>query len=218
MGVEKLGSDKMVDVVSLTIVGLVMIMIYSYMVKDNLFYRFAENTLTAIAIGYTAAYGVNSILRLGITPLISGNLVYLIPVIIGSFVFSRYISKYSYLNRWSLSMVVGIGSGVAMRTMIDAQIVKQILAVIQLPLYNVSAPTFIGNLLTLTSVPCVLFYFFFTREFKHPIMNSFRMYGRYILMVAFGAVFAAYITTRLSMLEDNFYFIIITWIKASLGL
>ena len=208
----------MADIMTMTVMVCGMLMIYTYIIKDNVFYRFIEHTIAAIAIGYTAAYAITNINKIALTPLMKGDILFIIPVIAGLLLFSRYTKDYSFLNRWSISLVVGIGGGIALRTLVEAQIIKQIVGVIELPLINVGASQLLGNIVVIIGVPCALFYFYFTTELENPTLVVFNRIGRYILMITFGAVFAAYILTRFSMLTDNFRFIIVDWLKTSLSL
>jgi hypothetical protein len=70
-----------------------------------------------------------------------------------------------------------------------------------------------NNLLFMVILLSVLTYFFFAFEQKSKFIQTTSRFGRYALMVAFGAIFGATIMTRMSLLIDRMFFVLVEWLR-----
>ena len=97
--------------------------IYSFLYKDNPFYKFAEHLFVGVAAGYTIAMAWHqAVIRLIWVPMKTGDFAaivfVIIPTLIGLLMFSRFVPKYRWLIRWPLALMIGFGAGAAIpRTM-----------------------------------------------------------------------------------------------------
>ncbi|MGB4433523.1 MAG: hypothetical protein WBJ05_06045, partial [Bacillota bacterium] len=141
----------------------------------------------------------------GIGPLIDdGDWSLLVPIALGMLLYTRFFKKISWLSRFPLAMLVGIGTGLAIRGTIGSQIVNQIKSTI-LPLNS------INNAIIIFGTLGVLIYFFFSREHTGPLKHV-STFGRCIMMVSFGAAFGSTVMGRMALLINRLHFLYANWL------
>jgi len=188
-------------------------MVLSFLYKENPFYRFAEYTVIGAATGYWTVMAAKNIVDAGITPLVAGSYVLLIPAIFSVLMFSRYTKRYAWLSRYSVALMVGIGIGLSVRTYIHAQFTEQIVATM-LPVVGVPWYTAINNLISIIIVVSTVLFFIFTREPKGGF-KVITQIGRIGMMFFFGATFGTTVTTRMIYLIGRLQFLLFEWLKLS---
>ncbi|NIN63703.1 MAG: hypothetical protein GTO63_03110, partial [Anaerolineae bacterium] len=103
------------------------LMIYSYPYKDTPLFKFAEHSMIGLGIAVTTIMGVRNILDIAVGSIIEkGEVSWIIPILLGLALFTRYSKQYAWLSRWPLALLVGVGIGVAMGSQVDASFVAQI--------------------------------------------------------------------------------------------
>ena len=104
--------------------------IFSFLYKDNPFYKFAEHLLVGISVGYVLVIALNTTLMPKlINPVFKqGEFVYIIPGILGLFMLLRFIPRYAWLSRISIALIIGAGAGVAIPATIQARLFSQMQA------------------------------------------------------------------------------------------
>lgn len=178
------------------------LMVYSYVLfKETPLFRFAEHTYisTSLAIAVIVSYG--TLEKNAFIPLSKGDLTYLIPVVLGVLLYTLPFKQVRWVSRYPLAFVVGVGTGLAMRGAVHAQMVAQVLAAITLP----KAPQpidwfnfFFSLVAFLTSTS----YFIFTREHVGLLKIPTKL-GRYMIMLALGSYFGNTILFRMAMLSGR---------------
>ncbi|MFH0931716.1 MAG: hypothetical protein V1890_07245, partial [Candidatus Zixiibacteriota bacterium] len=88
---------------STLIAAILTLFIFSFLYKDNPFYKFAEYLLVGISVGYLIVISIKTIVlpKLYYPIFREGDLLYLIPGILGIFMFLRFFHKLSWLSRIS---------------------------------------------------------------------------------------------------------------------
>ncbi|MDE2059196.1 MAG: hypothetical protein KGL31_06310 [candidate division NC10 bacterium] len=187
--------------------GLTLCM-FSFLYKDNPFFRFGEHLYVGISMGYTIVriYYDVMVKSLYAPVMQEGKWWFLIAAILGLLVLTRFIPKVSWLSRISFAVIVGFGSGVAIPRIISSNILQQVQGTLR-PILNAGQSSFgmaqINTLLILVGVVTVLVYFFFSIEHKGPIQVAARI-GIYFLMINFGAGFGYTVMARMSLLIGRF--------------
>ena len=182
---------------------------YSFTYRDNIFFKFAEHTYLALAVGYTGALAYGYVRRTAIDPIITGkDLLPIIPVIIGILFVFFFSKKFFYLYRFPIAIVTGAGIGLAMSGTVSAQFMQQITATVQLPLWVVS-PNLgfqpvdtVNNWLIVLMVLGTLAYFFFSIPPESALGKSaskLGVVGKWAMMIAFGAAFGNTVMTRMNL-------------------
>lgn len=184
--------------------------VYSFLYKDNPFYKFAEHLFVGVSAGYGIAIMYHKlILRLIWEPMwIEKNFIVLIPAAIGLLMFARFIPKYRWLIRWPLAFMIGVGTGAAIPRAMQASIFEQMRASLQPFTWNLGT---INLVIIFVGVLCTLIYFFFSVEHKGPVGVASKI-GIFFLMVSFGAGFGYTVMARISLLIGRIYFLLHDWL------
>ncbi|MEM1661213.1 MAG: hypothetical protein QXR17_08780 [Candidatus Bathyarchaeia archaeon] len=204
------------EIFGLWISTALVIWIYSFAFRDNMFYKLAENIFIGAAAGYSIALALDNLTRVFILPVskspnVSWHLA--IPFLFGVLMFMKYSRKYYWLARYAVAINIGVGTGIAMRAAAVANISRQISATI-LPLWSPDPVTIINNWLLVIITLGGLVYFLFTifpREITGTTRTSIRnilqyvyralfVIGIYGMMVGFGALFANTIMSDMAQL------------------
>jgi hypothetical protein len=193
------------------LVGVISVVaIWSAAWKDNPLFRLAENTLVGAMGGYLMLMSLIAIERNGIFPIYTTGKVYLIiPLILGILTFSKF-TKWYWLYRYPIALVVATGVGLSLRTTIEAQFISQITATI-LPLNTPNMLTNFNNLVIIMFTVICLVYFFFTiseKGTKGRVLISFRKLAIYMLMMIFGAGFASGIMDYVNWMTERMSFVL----------
>ena len=177
---------------------LLTLMAYTYLVKENPLFRFAEYTFIATATANAVVLGLKSLDSLVITPLIKQQFIIFIPTLLGLLIYTRFIKQYSYISRWPIALLTGVGTGLLMRGLIDSQFVQQIISTINISLSANNLVPSINSVILAVGTVLSLSYFLFTVQQKGISTISGRI-GRIFLMITFGATFASLAMTRFSL-------------------
>ncbi len=197
-------------VIGLWIAAGLTLCIYSFLYKDNPFYKFAEHLFVGVSAGYTIAITWHKVfLRLIWDPIkTEGNFIVLIPAAIGLLMFTRFIPKYRWLIRWPLAFMMGVFAGATIPRMMQASIFEQMRASLQPFTWNAGT---INLVIIFVGVLCTLIYFFFSVEHKGPVGVASKI-GIFFLMVSFGAGFGYTVMARISLLIGRIYFLLHDWL------
>jgi hypothetical protein len=195
------------SLISGLIAAALTLMIYSLLYRENILYRIAEHTFVGIYAGYGVAYAVKNIMDQGVSRVSAGNYWFIIPMILGIMLFTRFTVKQAWISRYSMAVMVGVGTGVSVRALIEAQIVRQIKASV-ISLYG-GPFTVIDNLIIVLGFICAFLYFFFTdiSALRRP-MSYIAKAGRYVLMFTFGGAFGGTVLSRMTLFTGRMQFLL----------
>lgn len=196
------------------IAAILTLCIYSFLYKDNFFYRLAEYIFIGVSNGYLITVTVfQNFVPKFYTPLVEGKIWLIIPGILGIMMLGRLSAKYSWTSRWPIAFTVGIGTGLGINAVIQSYILTQVYASMQ-PIMGVGFATGINNLLLIVGILCSLFYFFFSMEHKGVVKNI-SFLGICYLMITFGGAFGFTVMARISLLIGRMQFLLsdcLNWI------
>lgn len=209
----------------LTVAAFLTLAVFSFLYKDNPFYKFAEHLFVGVAAGYVVCIEFYNVFLPNLwRPLWDGgNWELLIPFALGVALFSRFISKWAWISRWPMSVIIGTYAGLAVIGFASGDLVLQVQAsmipVISVPAVKTFAAspgvmTFlqaIANPIFTLGLITVLFYFFFSTEHRGT-MRPVALSGITLLMVGFGAGYGYTVMTRIALLFDRLYFIFVEWL------
>ena len=198
--------------------------IYSFLYRDNPFYRFAEYLFVGISLGYTIVLSIHQ----GFIPLawkpfwtaITGEslkgLIKLIPICIGLLFFARFSSRHTWLVRYPIAILIGAGSGLAIPNVLRAHIFEQTRGTVE-PFAAIYAGTLSGwgifeAVLMVIGVICTLTYFFFSIEHRGPVKWVSKV-GIAFLMIGFGSAFGNTVMGRVALLIQRVDFLINDWLN-----
>ena len=227
----------MIATIGIWVAAFLTLCIYSFLYRDNPFYRFAEHLFVGISVGYGIVIAIHQgIIPLAWEPLseamsalwtvIRGQatletinalwgLIKIIPIAIGLLFFARLSPRHTWLIRYPIAILIGFGAGIAIPNVLQANIFAQTRGTIE-PFAAINAGTLstldiFGAILIVIGVICTLTYFFFSVEHRGPI-NWLSKGGIAFLMVGFGAAFGNTVMGRLALMIHRVSFLINDWI------
>jgi hypothetical protein len=193
--------------------SLLTLCIFSFIFKDNPFYRFAEHLFVGTSAGYFIALQYHNVIYPNlIVPLFKeGQLLYVIPLFLGILYITRFIPQLSWLVRIPIAFLLGWGSGVAIPAALQTDVIKQIQGTMLVRENFIRWDNGLWSIIILIGVVATLIFFFFSRERKgiiKPIANL----GIIFIMLGFGASFGYTVMARISLLIGRFQFLLGDWL------
>lgn len=193
--------------------ALFTILLISIVFKDNPAYRFAEHTYVGLYAGYTVALQYYNYIRPNVQDRLLKNkeYIFLIPILIGLLMYTRYIKPIAWLARYTISFNLGIGTGYVLSKDMKPFFVDQVKATF-LKLWGVSDWwKLLSNWIFVVGVVTSLVYFLFTLQ-KKGVQGHVSMIGRVVMMVAFGAAFGNTVMARVALFLGRMQFLLIDWL------
>jgi hypothetical protein len=204
------------EVIGIWLGALLTLSLYSFLYRDNPFYKFTEHLFVGMSAGYWVIYNIFNVLKPNLWDELTGagalepNLVMIIPGVFGIFMIMRLVPKAAGLSRLALAMIVGTGAGLSLVTTLQTNALAQIEGTI-VAMSGEGVGHFINSFLLVAGVVCGLLYFFFSKPHKGVIGGAASI-GITLLMVAFGASFGYTIMARISLLIGQAQFLLFRWL------
>jgi hypothetical protein len=186
--------------------------IFSFLYKDNPFYKFAEHLYVGISAGYWAVMEWHNVFLPNLWRPLTQQQRWLlvVPFAFGILLFSRFTKNFSWLSRWSMALIIGMYAGIAIIGYGSGDLILQIHANL-LPLWTNNWLVSFNNILLTVGVITGLIYFFFSKEHKGALGGAAKV-GVWFLMISFGASFGYTVMSRMSLLIGRIYFLLVTWL------
>ena len=219
--------------VGVWVAALFTLFIFSFLYRDNVFYKFAES----VVVGVSAAYWMVVAFWTTIIPNLLGKLsptwvrswampglsperedtwyLYVIPLVLSVLLLWRLAPKGAWIARWPLAFIIGTTAGLKLVGFIHADFLGQIRASI-IPVVAMSADSFdfwqtVKNLVLIVGILACLVYFFFSIEHRGVVGKVARS-GIWILMITFGAAFGYTVMGRIALLAIRIEFLLDDWL------
>ena len=198
------------------IASLLSLAIFSFLYKENPFYRAAEHIFIGVANGDLLTFYWHNILVPALfRPLFAGRLILIVSFTIGILYFTRFIPKVSWLVRIPIAIYIGYYTGAYIPAVIQASIIKQVQGTILTPenfaSWHAGPWGILWSVIVLIGVLCTISYFFFSREHKGVLGVTSRV-GIVFVMIGFGAAFGYTVMARVSLLIGKFQFLLGDWL------
>lgn len=193
------------------VAGLLTLIIYSFLYRDNPVYRTIEHVYVGISAGYYIAVMWHNVLvpNLLVPLLRDAQWILLAPGALALLLFTRFLPRGGWLARWPVAIYIGVYAAINLQQYVQGDILPQAQATI-VPLRN------LGNIVIVAGTLATLSYFFFSREHRGALGVSARV-GIWFLMVSFGAAFGTTVMSRMSLLIARMYFLIHEWLAPALA-
>jgi hypothetical protein len=167
----------------LLIPAILTIMITTLAWKDTPVSKTAEHIYLGVITANTIVQAWGNIDSIGIQKIMSGQIIYIIPVILGIMAYARYSKENFWIYRYPIALVVGIGVGTAMSGLVGGSVLDNIKA----SFWNLNVPGDIGaslnNLIMVVTLVSAMIYFIFTiKAARSPIATQLSTIGRYAMM------------------------------------
>lgn len=190
------------------VAALCTLAVYSYLYKENVFYRLAEYTLVPLYTAYSIALSVHNYLIPYWKQYVMEEKQYYFVVtgILGLLMYFKYApSKYQWLARYPVAAYVGWGLGAVLAREPRPAMTQAIDTMRKLNTVN--------NVLFFVMFLCAMTYFFFTVGKNSKTLRVTSKIGRYVMMVAFGAAFGNTVQGRISLFLNRLSFLLVDWLK-----
>ena len=196
--------------------------IYSFLYRDNPFYRFAEHLFLGMSVGYGIVLHIHeAFIPLAWDPIYTAiteegkrdGLVKLIPIGLGLLFFARLSPRHAWLIRYPIAILIGYGSGAFIPFALQANIFEQTRGTVE-PFANLGtlgSLEIFGAILMVIGVICTLIYFFFSVEHRGAVGGLSKI-GIAFLMIGFGSSFGNTVMGRVALLIQRVNFLINDWI------
>jgi hypothetical protein len=210
--------------------GICVIGIYSFLYKENAFYRFFEHLFIGVATGFGMVLLVSTFLWPDYIKVKFGfdlqpwqsynwwNLLWLLPALYGSLIYFMLSKKRVWLARLVIGMSLGLGGGLYFKGFFMGFLPDVVNSFKPLVVYRAGPAgasldwaRMAENLLFMITLVCVMIYFFFSFEHSRPGIKQASLAGRYLMMVTFGAFFGATVMARMALLIDRLQFLTGEW-------
>ena len=223
------------QVIGIFVGGIATLGIFSFLYRENPFYRMFEHIFTGIGIGLGTMLTIKTFIwpmalkpvvwallrwakEEGGDPVSLGNLFYLIPLLFGCLYYTIYSRKHNWLARLVIGFSLGSGGGLALK-MFCATYIPQIIGSFK-PLrvmaedssFNWGAS--LSNGIFVVTLLCVMTYFFFSFEHDKIIIKQASMAGRWLMMICFGSFFGTTVMARLALLIERLQFLTGDWYQS----
>lgn len=209
--------------------GVSTLAIFSFLYKENPFFRFFEHVFIGIAVAYGLLTQIKNflwpkllvpILGLDRSLLPDGtylepynyyNLLYLLPMAFGCLYYFILSPRHSWLAYLVIGFSFGVSAGLTVKgTFIE--LMPQVYDSFR-PLYVAGDPwKSLENIFFLLTLLSAMSYFFFTtRRRAGSLAEKFSTSGRWLLMGCFGAYFGSTIMARMALLVERVDFLFNKW-------
>ncbi len=212
------------EVVGVWIGAILTLGIFSFLYKDNPFYKFSEALFVGVSAGYWFVVTFwqyflpklidNLVLAytlLTVEGKIDYHWVYVLGGGLGVLMLLRLLPSVGWLSRWSLAFIVGTTAGLQFTRYLESNGIIQVKGTILPLIVGGNLNTTIGNIVIVVGTFCGLIYFFFSKEHKGAFGGAARV-GVWFLMITFGALFGYTVMSRMSLLIGRMDFLFSNWL------
>jgi hypothetical protein len=205
--------------IGIWISALLTLFAFSFLYKDNPFFRFAESLFAGVSLGYYVGIVLNQTLVPNLfTPLaqnFGANWDLVGAGIVGVLLYMRYVPRIGWVSRYALAIYVAYYIGVEFTRRLHGEVLPQLSRTI-LPLWPISSTSLV-SLVFVIGVYSVLVYFFFSKE-QNAVTGRIARVGIWFLMISFGAGFGFTVMGRIALLIGRLNFLILNWLYPALGM
>lgn len=212
--------------------GIATLAIYSFLIKENPFYRFFEHLFIGIAAAWGIVFSFKNFIwpdllvpMLGLDvmrfpdgttshPYQAWTLLYIFPMLFGLLFYFVYSKRYAWLAKVAIGFMLGVAGGAELEGFFNL-ILPQIIGSFK-PLVVFEGGSFdwfasVSNWVFLLTLISVMYYFFFTFPRRSPQAEKLATTGRWLMMVCFGAYFGSTVMARMALLVERLDFLISKW-------
>lgn len=189
--------------------------IFSFLYKDNPFYKLAEQIFVGLSAGYWFIYTIYNILIPNLIDKLNRdfeeNWILMFPAILGVMMLIRLIPKLEWLSRYPIALVIGTSAGISMLRYMKSDVLSQLTATMINPFISDNIVDIIGAFIMILGTICVILYFYFSRK-QEGVFAVTSKVGIWFLMISFGASFGYTVMARVSLLIGRLQFLLGDWL------
>ncbi len=228
---------------AITFAAFLTLCIFSFLYKDNPFYKFAEHLFVGVSAAFWMSMGFWSTIVGNLIPRVSETLsnyfkvpyhpesynpFYFLPVFLGILLLLRLSRKVGWVSRWPLAFIVGTTAGFNFIRYLRSDFIEQVSATFVPLLVDWQGIGHFFSNLSLSSTGqfvamlsnWVIFFgvlcgiiYFFFSKEHKGVFGGASKIGIWILMITFGASFGYTVMGRISLLVGRITFLFKDWLS-----
>ena len=201
-----------IEILQIWIIAFFTLALFSFLYKDNPFYRLAENIFAGLTTGYQVSLICDTVIIQKLwDPMMGGQWWLFVPGLLGLMMFSRFSPKISWMSRVPLAVVMGITAGIFLTTQLHGFVLPQMQATMNTFVTAKGfADYFLASLIAV-GVISTMIYFYFSHEHV-GVLGATAKLGIWFIMISFGAHFGYTVMGRFSLLIGRTQVLIEDWI------
>jgi hypothetical protein len=194
------------------VAGIFTIAIFSFLYKDNPFYKFAEHLLVGVSAGYyLVQYFFSAAYKKFYVPVfINKDYILVVGGILGIMMFARLFRRSEWISRYPVAFYVAAWAGYVIPSYIHVRILQQAESTMFNPV-GMPLKDLLSACVLFVGVAATLIYFYFSAEHKGGLKTVSKI-GITFLMIGFGATFGYNVMGRISLLIGRFQFLLTDWL------
>lgn len=205
------------------VASLLTIMVFSYLLGANPLWRIAQSLLVGVSVGYVSLVILTQVVAPQVARVIqppegtttTDRLLAAVPVALGLLLLLRVAYPGAWPASFGLNLVVVVGSTLALGGALAGTLIPQALDTMRLMDFGQTDAAGIaamaGNIVLVAGVVCALAYFAFGAKANGTRFAPIRqvsVVGRWVLVVAFGAILGSLATTFYFALIERLDFLV----------
>jgi len=201
-----------IEVLQIWIIAFFTLALFSFLYKDNPYYKLAEHIFAGLSAGYYIGLVWHSvILQTMIDPMFKDGKWWLfIPGLLGVMMFSRFFKGFHWVSRFALAFVMGNTAGIFLLSELHGKVMPQVQATMRSVNPDQGFGAVLLSLIIIVGVISTLIYFYFSKEHK-GLLGGVAKLGIWFIMISFGAHFGYTVMARISLLIGRVQFLIYDW-------
>lgn len=209
--------------------ALATIALYSILYKENPLYRFAEHIFLGLATGFGLYMTWKTVLYpMWWKNLSAGQWAWILALVAGLMYYTVFSRRFSWMSRMVMMTMMGLTAGLEFRKFFGEWVpqigasFKPLVVVVPEKAAGTPVPNTVDlghsafasftNLLFMVCLVTVLTYFFFSFEQRNKGVRMTAATGRWLMMIAFGAMFGSTVMARMSLFIGRLMFMFQDWI------
>ena len=213
------------ETIGFFIAVILTLMVFSYILGDNVLFRLAAHIFVGVAVGYAL---IVISYQVFIPTLTGGNLVSLIPaLLICLFLLFKALplkgSLFNALGNVGLAFILGVGAALATGSALLGTLIPQVSTTASISLNPFNYPvesggdqwvTWLNNIIIILGTIGTFFYFTFAVRSPGPLgglregwVRFWAGMGRLMIIFTLGALFANTVTSRMALLISRLQFL-----------
>jgi hypothetical protein len=205
------------------VASLLTLMVFSYLLGANPLWRIAQSLLVGVSVGYVSLVVLTQVVAPQVARVIqppagavpSDRLLAAVPMAFGLLLLLRVAYPGAWPASFGLNLVVVVGASLALGGALAGAIVPQVLDTMRVldftKLDAAGIAALVGNIVLVIGVVCALAYFAFGARANGTRLTPVRemsVVGRWVLVLAFGAILGSLATAFYAALIDRLGFIV----------
>lgn len=218
---------SLLDLAGTLIAAILTLFVFSYLLGDNVLFRFAEHLFVGVAVGYAVVVAFHTVVSSKLLmPLVDalsdgswGRVLALgISLIFGLLLLTKPFKGISWLGSLSVAFLVGVGAALAIGGAMLGTLLPQVEATANVSYYVTRygpALGLISGVVVLIGTTGVLIHFHFSSgeegpiaRFRAGLVRTWGGVGRWFILIAFAAILATTFMSRLSFLAGRVQFLV----------